>query len=430
MCLICLGDETTFASSAVRTKSLVRSDPCVVNVKESVGFFGDARTYSCAGCLAQRSAFDWEVVMNIGLLKRFFSLSFLASSAFVGAGCAEMDSGDTEVVNQLEAKATAPLTYYGSGPLPNNANGFEGAPGVSMAGQTATLVLGRDKVTNRFRVSYIGGGPWEDFGSKAFSAKPAVAPLDGLYGSPSFLWSSQVAVVGLASDSRYYIRIGKLPAPGSSANPTLVAGHDWTAIPNTAYVSAPAVTVHSGTLVVAGRKSNNRLVLHSSVLAITNQPDFFTNVWGPTTAVPALPSGWVAQGDPAIASLGDANSRIILVTRAVNSGQKRLYATTWDRTSFSSWVSIPLTGVDLAGDPAVEYSSVPNTATVLVRGSDSRMYYNQGLTTWGTFAFATSYTFATSAGATGNLVDGSTHAFVAGASDNQFIAGEAWVPRP
>jgi hypothetical protein len=129
----------------------------------------------------------------------------------------------------------------------------------------------------------------------------------------------------------------------------------------------------------------------------------------------------VAQGDPAIASLGTTNSRIIIVTRAVNNGQKRLYANTWDRTSFFGWVSIPLTGVDMSGEPAVEYGYALDKATVYVKGSDSKIYQSSGLnSSWGAFATIRNNTFATNSAAAGNFAIPGHHMAVAG-SGNQFL---------
>jgi hypothetical protein len=357
------------------------------------------------------------------VLGKFFGLSYVTGFVLFGAACAGVDGNEAEAVGATEAAVTA-NAWENWQAMPTNANGFEGSPAASLATPSGALVVGRDKVTNRFRVSTFREGPWSnwsDFGTKTFIAKPAVAALDGLFGSPEFVWSYQVAVVGIASDNQYHIRIGKLDTtPPLTSNPTLVAGQDWTVIPNSTYASPPAVTVHSGSLVVAGRKANNTLFLHQSVLAITNPAAIYTGVWGAVTTVPALPSGWVAQGDPAIASLGEANSRIIIVTRAVNNGQKRLYANTWDRTSFFGWVSIPLTGVDMSGEPAVEYGYALDKATVYVKGSDSKVYQSSGLnSSWGTFAAIRSNTFSTNAAAAGSFGIPGHHMAVAG-SGNQF----------
>jgi hypothetical protein len=363
-------------------------------------------------------------------LQKFFSLSFVAGSVFLGTGCAEVSGGEAETVAATDA-AVAASNWFGWQVVGTNANGFEGSPAVAMAGPDEAVLVGRDKVTNRFRVTVAISVGWSDLGTKTFIAKPAVAALDGFFGTPEFLRSYQFAVVGIASDNQYHIRIGQLQRTTSpTSNPTLVPGRDWTVIPNSTYASPPAVTVHSGSLIVLGRKSNNTLVLHNSVLAITMQSDFFTNVWGATAAVPALPSGWVAQGDPAIASLGDANSRVIIVTRAVNNGQKRLYANPWDRTSFFGWVSIPLTGVDLSGEPAVEYGLTLNKATVYVKGSDSRIYQSSGLnSSWEAFTPLGNETFASNPAAVGSL--GSVqHLVVAGKSNNQFSANLTQIGAP
>ncbi|HKO46436.1 MAG TPA: hypothetical protein VJV79_01855 [Polyangiaceae bacterium] len=371
-------------------------------------------------------------------LGKFCGWSFFVGSLFFGAACADADGN--EAANEAEqvgavGAAVGANAWENAQALPTNANGFEGSPAASLATPAGGLVVARDKVTNRFRVSTFRQGPWSawsDFGTKTFIAKPAVAALDGLYGAAEFTWGHQIAVVGIASDNQYHIRIGKLDTtPPLTSNPTLVAGHDWTVIPNSTYASPPAVTVHSGSLLVAGRKANNTLHLHHSVLAITNQSDYFTNVWGTTVAVPALPSGWVAQGDPAIASLGEANSRIIIVTRAVNNGQKRLYANTWDRNSFFGWVSVPLAGVDMVGEPAVEYGYELNKATVYVKGSDSRFYQSSGLnSSWQPFAAIARGTFATNPAAAGNFSTTGHHLVVGGLTSNQLLAVFSVVGEP
>jgi hypothetical protein len=358
------------------------------------------------------------------VFKKFVRLSLVAGSAFLGTACSGVDGSEVETVGAAEAAISA--SGWGLWQATTtNANGFEGSPGASLNAPNGGVLIGRDKITNRFRVSAFRQGPfaaWSDFGTKTFIAKPAVAALDGFYGTPQFLWSNQLAVVGVASDSQYYIRIGQLDTTeGFTSNPTLVPGHDWTVIPNSTYASPPAATVYSGTLVVAGRKSNNTLFLHSSVLAITMQANFFTNVWSAPVAVPALPSGWVAQGDPALAAMGDTNSRIMIVTRAVNNGQKRLYANTWDRTTFFGWVSIPLTGVNLSGEPAAEYAPTLNKVTVYVKGADSKIYQSSGLnSSWEAFTAIGSNTFASNPAAVGGG-SGNHHMAFAGLPSSQFL---------
>ncbi|HET9955210.1 MAG TPA: hypothetical protein VFQ61_11935, partial [Polyangiaceae bacterium] len=166
--------------------------------------------------------------LRLGMLRQ---VCLGVSALLFGVACsAEADSADgleQESVGDAQQAVTAGA-WESWLPMPMNANGFEGPPATCLATPGGALVVGRDRITNRFRVSQFQGNPfsaWTDFGAMTFASKPAAAALDGLFFQPEAQWNRQVAVVGRASDNRYYVRIGRLDStPPLTSNPTVV--HD------------------------------------------------------------------------------------------------------------------------------------------------------------------------------------------------------------
>jgi hypothetical protein len=207
---------------------------------------------------------------------------------------------------------------------------------------------------------------------------------------PATQHSYQKAIVGkrsstnLSINDRYYIRIMRVP-PSEGWNdeenrplptvPTMV--DNWQRISTDAYASAPAVTVAAGWLVVLGRRSDNLLYLQMNQLNTANPEDPFDNAdWGSAFAVPALPTGWTPQGDPAIANTTDFFGDITIATRARSGSQFRLFWMLYNGSSFGGWQQYSAVSGVVPSDPAlaVHVDDFVTPLSVFFRGTDNPIH--------------------------------------------------------
>ena len=198
-----------------------------------------------------------------------------------------------------------------------------------------------------FRITRYSDDPaWKNIGTRTFASKPACTALDETLFSPPSERSNQVAGVGRnASDNRFYAVAMQAdevqevedpccnPEPPEQPEPLDV----WRQIGNATYASAPAATVAYGKLLVVGRRSDDRLYLHSNTLAAGDNP-YDSQNWVPAVSVPSLPSCVRAVGDPTMTNGTEINSRVWIMTRAVRSnGSYAFYYIFWNNQSFSTW---------------------------------------------------------------------------------------------
>jgi hypothetical protein len=341
-----------------------------------------------------------EITNKPGRSFQLIGLSVLCMSAVLGtAGCGELDpAAEDEAIATTEQAIDANWRPWFA--LPTQTGGFAGDSAVCDAHtfQGNYVVFGRAAtgfgVANRFRMSIVERlappTPWASLGSATFNSKPACAVLDGLYDLPQNLWNYQKAIVGRSSAqntlNRYMIRIVKLP-PTSPIMPSTVLG--WTQISTDTFASAPAAAVaigiSGGTLIVCGRKSDNRLYCNMNVLFVDNTEMPFNQFnWQGYFQLPAMPTGWTPQGDPAIADTTPWLSRVTITTRATNAGQTRFYQMDWDGTTFGTWNQITTVTSGIGSDPGSSVDIINSWGqTIFYRGTDGKIYQGSGLGTVG-----------------------------------------------
>jgi hypothetical protein len=371
------------------------------------------------------------------------------------AGCGTSAEGYTEDVGTQAAAVTptgaAGWRHWGAEPVNSHAGGWAGGPALCSARTPSGdgyVEVGRDASNNRFaiilRQFFTTATNPVDLGSThIFSSKPACASLDELHQLPDPMWSNQVAVLGRRSstgpsNNQFFIKVLKLDTEPAffgdpPSQPTQVLG--WSSISSNTYASAPAATVAGASLLVVGRKTDNRLYLHRNHLFILLLSNPFDNTnWQPVLQLPALPAGWTAAGDPAIGNTLPLFNLVTIVTRAQSGGTNRLYYTLFDpgTATFSAWAQYTTTGLKVQSDPAIEVDLGLGLATLYFRAdhptfpvSTNHIYQGSGYSNlWETFTQVIDSdgddTFIDSPAALGNLTLESHHIVTAKKSSNQF----------
>lgn len=252
-----------------------------------------------------------------------------------------------------------------NGVLNNNTVTLAGTPVACEAPRSGgTAVFGRND-QNRFVASFSVRSPfthWLEIGTQTFTSKPACADLDGVQMDVENE-SRQLAIFGKDPQNRYRVAVLRLhdscelnvPPP----SPSLVSG--WTQLSSTTFASAPAATVFAGALWLAGRRSNNSLIMRRKWLDMTDIDDRLGDpaAWDGEYALPTLPSNYVPVGDPAMVHVPEDDGYMVLATFARLNNVTRLYYVLGNGISFSSWAQVTLpaggpNGVTVASDLALE----------------------------------------------------------------------------
>lgn len=260
-----------------------------------------------------------------------------------------------------------------------------------------TALFGRNE-QNRFVASFRNYSPfthWLELGTQTFTSKPACADLDGIAANGGQS-SRQLAVFGRGALNRYYVQVLQMheSCTFGTTPPTPNLVRNWTQLSTTAFASAPAATVYAGALWLVGRTSSNQMIMRRKWL----NPDLNDRfgdpaAWDGEYPLSALPTGFVAIGDPAMIHVPEDDGYMIVATFAQNSsGAKRLYYALGSGVSFSSWMQVSLpSGVTVASDLALEVGRQgrgangpgipPSRVTAYFRGTkvvngstDSRVY--------------------------------------------------------
>jgi hypothetical protein len=130
--------------------------------------------------------------------------------------------------------------------------------------------------------------------------------------------------------------------------------------------------------------------------------------WDPTLAVPALPSGWTAAGDPTIVSApAGLLSLPTLATRATNDSSTGYFRITTDGSLFSAWTRFTLPfGVTPASDLSMEIGGDRTQLTAYFRATIGRIYQSTATIDASTLRlmFSNSDTFSDGPAATGGAL--------------------------
>lgn len=408
----------------------------------------------------------------------FPGLHFRAGWAFfaalLGVGCGQAAPTNEGVGSAEGALDAAIWQAWSSSFLPSNSGGFADASAVCRAdAQSSTaaaqgfMVLGRHAGTpgkDRYRLfMYYKQRPslsWTEQGTTTFNSKPACTPLGEIeVQANDSTWSNQMVFVGKrSSDNLYCVRIVTL-SPAGQINvdpppvPTVPFGLDWHPITTSTYLalgssqaqsfpsgssnaSAAFTASDNGYLVVGGRRSDNRIYLYVNGIYNGSAPPVYSKSNWLATAfqVPALPTGWTADGDPAVAA--DTGGAFLVTTRARNAlNQSRLYVGYvfvpylalggWITGSWSGWTQ-PSTGtIAINSDPAIEYDYRLLAPTAYFRGTQgssvNRIYQstrnNDG--TWPAFTSIQTDSFTTAPAVASGLHLDAAHMVIARKTDAQ-----------
>jgi len=384
---------------------------------------------------------------SIAQLRRAGGAFVLLASACGGIG----PDATAELGTTSQDVTPDPAGWRAWTPEPTNSGGWTGGPAVCQAltpSGDGTAIVGRS-TNNRYRISmrqfFVEATAFADISTfTTFNSKPACTSLDGVHTLDEGLWNYQLAVLGKsASNNQFLIKTMKLDTEPAFFGdpptlPTTVV--NWTSINSNAYASAPAAAVSQAALLVVGRRSDNRLYLHRNHLAILlPQTPFDNSSWDPVLQLPALPSGWTAAGDPAIADTQPLIGVVTIVTRATRPGfPTRLYYSLFESaaSTFQAWAQVPITPstVSVGSDPALEVDRGLGLATLYFRSgtncatSACRVFQSSGIANlWGEFTqifdniAGHSDTFTEAPGAIGDLGLEPHHMVIARDSSGQFI---------
>jgi hypothetical protein len=237
--------------------------------------------------------------------------------------------------------------------------------------------------------------PWDGAGDRTFSSKPACVSLD--YDERPHPLNHQIAAIAKSgSQNRYYLgvlKLGTSPTPfvDPPGPPTML--RTWAQVSSDSFASAPAVTIYNGSFYLVGRKADNSVVILHGALNLDNVTDPYAGItWQAAMALPALPSGWVATGDPSIASSKYGVAYPVVAIRAVKDGVTRIYHVARQHNvahgPWGSWERFDIGTLSVASDVSLEANGAKTQITAYFRATDNRIYQSThvlGSTTWETF---------------------------------------------
>lgn len=345
------------------------------------------------------------------------TLGLIAFSLGLGACAVDLTEEDIRDLEQLAGPWEGWLDQA------INPNPFADSPALFTV-PAGSGILARDGITNRFRVSYNRSAPptaWANLGAPTFVSKPAATTLDASFSVPEAQLKYQFAAFGRQADNRFYFSTWRVDTTQPFTAPaTQVIG--WIPVSPATFTSAPATTLAGNSLYVVGLRANNRHYLRRNPLTGSVVNPINPANWSAEFLAPALPAGWVAQGDPALANAVPINGRVELFVRAANAGVNRIFRArfvvannTWD----AAWVQIPTAALTVTTDPAAEYDN-EDRITVYLKGSNNRIYQaSETNGVWQQFTTIGNNTFTGSPAAAGNVPTPGSHWAVAKKTNNQ-----------
>jgi hypothetical protein len=137
----------------------------------------------------------------------------------------------------------------------------------------------------------------------------------------------------------------------------------WSKVSDRTFTSGPSISVGSNMVIVVGRGR-----LDNQIYAFRRLLPYETGTWSFSVPAPPLPSGYSAQGSPAVAyTMGDVNQFTVMVRAQSATYGQAYFRAHLDGWSWTSWDAIPSWGP--AGDPALEFSSDVGMLTLYSFGS-------------------------------------------------------------
>ncbi len=236
---------------------------------------------------------------------------------------------------------------------------------------------------------------WSTWGtsSKTFKSKPACANLDAIDSDEDRTF--EIVLAGTASNDKIYTSAAQANDSADGSEPNVPTGvTDWTVVSALrTFAGGPGIAVGAGKVVVVGRGLSDSLIY-----AYTRSLPYEDGSWSHSVQAPALPSGWTAQGSPAIAyTLANINKFTVMVRATKTGAPATFYRAYFDGASWGASWARALTCC--SGDPALEFSSDVDALTVFglspMRGGADVVQATGLNVTYGTLRTVRGYELAT-----------------------------------
>jgi hypothetical protein len=364
-----------------------------------------------------------------------------------GGACAPAgdDARDgTEAVASAIQIGTAPSIFRWAGRM----TGSNGAqfnhsldPAACDVESLAMALVSTDAVTQRYRVFGINrqtlSPSWTEYGTRTFGTRPACVRYQASYPDANFVVAGRgLATSTGAQDRRIFTSLAQWNLqPFSGPTPAT----PWTAVSGDTYQTngSPALATSGFGALLTFLGDDARLYAHYQ-----DYPYSGSN-WGARVQAPALPSGWQAQGAPAVAFTHGAAGKFQIIVRARMNNMNRLYTLYFYIDRFTNWAGSPATtsswtqvntGSNVVdSDPAFAFDPFLPSATLYFRSGNDIIQTSGVGPQLGTLPRAPVVEFhpdtPTMVGAPaaqgGSGVDHGRNLVVTRASDNQLYACES-----
>jgi hypothetical protein len=206
-------------------------------------------------------------------------------------------------------------------------------------------LVSRDAATQRYLVYGLNRqtkpNSWGSYGTRTFGTRPACVrfredPDGGAGGYPYAEFV--IAGRGAGNDRRLFTSLARWTLTPSSNPEPATPNTVWTPVGTQTYQNngSPALATNGFDIVLVFLGDDSRLYLHKK-----DNP-YDANNWAPRIQGPALPSGWTAQGTPAVAFTHGTTGKYQIIVRARNSfGTNRLYQVYFYIDRFTDWAGNP-----------------------------------------------------------------------------------------
>ena len=251
-------------------------------------------------------------------------------------------------------------------------------PAVCSVEDLSIALVSRDADTLRYRVFGMNrqtlAPSWTQYGNRTFGTRPACVSYDWFLPTPTFVIAGRGLSSNGASDRRVFTSLARWNVqPFSGPEPATV----WTAVSADTYQTngSPGLAFDGWKMVIALLGDDSRLYAHQQWAPYEGN-DFSPRIQGP-----ALPTGWTAQGTPAISALfhGPAAFFQIIVRARNMNNVNRLYTTyfsvdrftNWAGATPATWTQVSTGGYTVSSDPAFAWDwSIQNATLYFRSGSD------------------------------------------------------------
>lgn len=323
------------------------------------------------------------VSRSLNFTRAFRARAPLAGILMLGTilGCSgPVEGGDRDSVRadseplKADPAGTLPVTFSGAGSI-GTASGATGAPALASSCGSSFIAFTRAS-GSRYQGNAVGDlepSGWYEYDTRSFASSPSLTALPSTDGCVSMRFLVAGRGSGSGAASRIYFSVGKA-TQSSGVFGAVTRARDFAQVSSQEFSGSdgyPAVTsAPNGAAFLVYRKG-------STIYGHTKAA--MTNTWSTTAhQAPALPSGWVPIGTPAI-EYGLSNITFVIV-RGQSGSNIRFFRIFYNSTGFlipfggtPQWLGLPLPAGSPAieSDPAVEWNDDLFTHTVYYRSGSS-----------------------------------------------------------